>query len=202
MAKEPRDDTSMTAGPDLQPVMRFLRGLKRNNNRDWFEAHRLEFQVARSRFEAYVAALLGELSRSESLHGVTPKDCIFRLHRDLRFSKDKTPYKPYMSAYIAPGGRKSRRLGYYVHIEPGNHSILGGGLHEPDPEQLAAWRSSIDKDPLPFKKITKAKAFRQLFGEVRGDRIKTAPRGYPQDHPDLDLLRLKRVTVWRPVTDR
>jgi uncharacterized protein (TIGR02453 family) len=182
--------------------MRFLKRLKPNNNRDWFVSHRSEFDLARAHFEDYIAALLGELSRTEPLRGLTPKDCIFRLNRDLRFSKDKTPYKPYMSAYIAPGGRKSRRLGYYVHIEPGNHSILGGGLHEPEPHELAAWRLSIDGDPRPFKKIASAAAFRRLFGEVRGDRLKTAPKGFPKDHPEIDLIRLKRITVWRPLSDR
>jgi uncharacterized protein (TIGR02453 family) len=202
MKGERPGEAVMSAQLDLQPVLRFLRGLKGNNNREWFESHRPEFQLARSHFEDYIDALLGDLSRTESLHGVAPKDCIFRLNRDLRFSKDKTPYKAYMSAYIAPGGRKSRRLGYYVHVEPGNQSMLAGGLHEPQPHELAAWRRSIDRDPRTFKKITSDKSFRRLFGEVRGDRLKTAPKGYPKDHPELELLRLKQVTVWRPVSDK
>jgi len=188
--------------PDLQPVLRFVRSLKRNNHRDWFEAHRPEYESARRAFEDYVATLIAALARSESLAGLTPKDCIFRINRDLRFSRDKTPYKPYMSAYIAPGGRKARRLGYYVHLEAGNHSILGGGLHEPEPQQLAAWRASIARDARPFRRIAAAPAFRKYFGPVRGDRLKTAPQGYPKDHPDLDLLQLKRVTVWRELPDR
>jgi len=186
----------------LQPVLDFVQGLQRHNRRDWFVAHRPQFEVARSHFEAFVAALITELSRTEPLGGLTPRDCIFRLNRDLRFSRDKTPYKPYMSAYIAPGGRKSRRFGFYVHIEAGNHSMLAGGLHEPEPAQLAAWRAAIDRDPRPFRRIENAPDFRKYFGRVQGERLKTAPRGYPQDHPDLDLLRLKRVTVWREVGDR
>jgi len=185
----------------LQPVLDFVQALKRNNRREWFEDHRAQFEEARSRFEAYVAALIAELSRTESLGALTPRDCIFRMNRDLRFARDKTPYKPYMSAYIAPGGRKSRRLGYYVHIEAGDHSMLAGGLHEPEPKQLAAWRAAIDRDPRPFRKIEAAGDFRRYFGKVRGDSLKTAPRGYSKDHPDLDLLRLKRVTVWRELSD-
>ncbi len=191
----------MTNDLDLRPVLVFVRSLRANNNRDWFEAHRPEFQAARLRFEGYVEALIAGLARSESLGILTPKDCIFRMHRDLRFSKDKTPYKPYMSAYVASGGRKSRRLGYYVHLEAGNHSILGGGLHEPEPHQLAAWRASIDRDSRPFRKILAASGFRKYFGELRGERLKGAPKGYPKDHPDLDLLQLKRVTVWREMPD-
>jgi uncharacterized protein (TIGR02453 family) len=186
---------------DLQPVLRFVQRLRRNNNREWFETHRDEMQDARGHFEDYIAILLGALSGNPSLAGVTPKDCIFRLNRDLRFSRDRTPYKPYMSAYIAPGGRKSRRLGYYVHIEAGNRSMVAGGLHEPEPRQLAAWRTSIDTDPGRFLRIAKAASFRRYFGEVGGESLKTAPRGYPKDHPRLDLIRLKSVTVSRPFSD-
>jgi uncharacterized protein (TIGR02453 family) len=192
----------MDATPDLSPVMSFVQSLKRNNNRDWFEAHRARYQEARLEFEAYVGALISLLSPTEPLGALAPKDCIFRINRDLRFSKDKTPYKPYMSAYIAPGGRKSRRLGYYVHIESGNHSIIAGGLHEPEPQQLAAWRKSIDHDPRPFKRLASATRFREYFGGVRGERLKTAPKGYPKDHPDLELIQLKQVLVWREMSDK
>ncbi|HEX7555351.1 MAG TPA: DUF2461 domain-containing protein, partial [Leptolinea sp.] len=129
-----------------------------------------------------------------------PKDCIFRLNRDLRFTKDKTPYKPYMSAYIAPGGKKSRRLGYYVHLEPGN-SMLAGGLYDPDPQQLNAWRESVDHDPSLIRKIIAGDQFIQYFGQISGDRLKTIPRGYSKDHPDADLLQLKSITVVRKITD-
>lgn len=190
----------MTGGFDLRPVLKFVTALKRNNNRAWFEAHRTDFEVARTQFENYVAALIAQLSRTEPLAGLSPKDCIFRLNRDLRFTKDKTPYKPYLSAYIAPGGRKSRRMGYYVHLEPGN-SMLAGGLHEPEPQQLAAWRAAIDQNPRPLKAIIASAAFRRYFGELQGERLKTVPRGYPKDHPEADLLRLKSVTVIRPIPE-
>jgi uncharacterized protein (TIGR02453 family) len=191
----------MGADIDLKPVLAFVRALARNNDRDWFEGHRMQFVSARGQFEEYVAALIAELRRTERLNALTPKDCIFRMNRDLRFSRDKTPYKPYMSAYIAPGGRRSRRLGYYIHLEAGDHSILGGGLHEPEPRQLAAWRAAIARDSRPFRRIASSATFRRYFGSVRGDMLKTAPRGYPRDHPDLDLLRLKRITVWREMSD-
>lgn len=190
----------MTTGFDLRPVLKFVAALKRNNHREWFQAHRADFEVARTQFENYVAALIAELSRTEPLAGLSPRDCIFRLNRDLRFTKDKTPYKPYMSAYIAPGGRKSRRMGYYVHLEPGN-AMLAGGLHEPEPQQLAAWRAAIHRNPRPLKKIIAGAAFRRYFGEVQGERLKTVPRGYPKDHPEADLLRLKSVTVIRHIAE-
>jgi len=186
---------------DLKPVLKFSRALGKNNNREWFQAHRGEYDDARAHFEAYVAAVIEELSPLFSLGDITPKECIFRIYRDLRFAKDKTPYKPLMSAYVAPGGRKARRMGCYIHIEPGE-SMLAGGLHQPRPAQLVAWRAAIDRDPEPFKKILKNATFRKYFGTVGGDRLMTAPRGYPKDHPELDLLRLKSVTVARMVSDK
>lgn len=191
----------MNSKPNMQPVLKFLRGLKTNNHREWFEAHRSEYEAARAEFEQYVLALISALARTESLGGVTPKDCIFRLNRDLRFTKDKTPYKPFMSAYIAPGGRKSRRMGYYVHIQPGNHSMFAGGLHEPEPSQILAWRRAIDRDARPFKRIVSQSGFRKYFGGVGGERLKSAPKGYEKDHPELDLLRLKSITVTRTLPD-
>lgn len=185
---------------DLQSVLQFAGDLKQNNNRSWFLDHRSDYEAARAHFEDYVAALIQELSKTEPLADLSPKDCIFRLNRDLRFTKDKTPYKPYMSAYIAPGGRKSRLLGYYVHIEPGN-AMLAGGLYEPNTQQLASWRESIVRDSRPFKDIIGSETFCKFFGEVGGERLKTIPRGYPKDHPEADLLRLKTVTVTRHVSD-
>ena len=187
---------------DLKPTLDFLKGLKRNNNRYWFESHRQRYQLARSQFEAYVTALIQELAPVDGLGGLSAKECIFRLNRDLRFSKDKSPYKIHMSAYIAPGGRKSRKLGYYVHVSPGDQSMIAGGMHEPDPQQIARWRQTIDRDPGPFKRIIDEKSFRQYFGGVAGERLKTAPKGFPRDHPQLELLRLKQVTAMRPLADK
>ena len=192
----------MNADFDLKPTLEFLKALKRHNNRDWFESHRPQYQSARSEFEAFITALIQELAPVEGLGGLSAKDCLFRLNRDLRFSKDKSPYKTHMSAYIAPGGRKSRRLGYYVHVSPGDQSMIAGGMHEPEPQQLASWRQAIDRDPGPFKRIIHEKTFRRYFGEVSGEKLKTAPKGYPRDHPQLELLRLKQVTAMRPIPDK
>jgi len=191
----------MKSDLEFRLILTFLRGLRGNNNRPWFEAHRAQYQEARAQFEDYVSALIAGLARTQPLGGLSARDCVFRLNRDLRFTKDKTPYKRYMSAYIAPGGRKSRRLGYYVHIEPGHRSMIAGGLHEPEPDQIALWRQSIDRNPAPFKKIVGTRAFKEYFGQVEGQKLKTVPRGYPKDHPELELLRLKQVTVSRPLTD-
>jgi uncharacterized protein (TIGR02453 family) len=191
----------MAAQVDLKPTIDFLKALKRNNNRAWFQAHRSEFEQASSRFEAFVGALIDELRPTEDLRGLTPKDCIFRIYRDVRFSRDKTPYKTHMGAYVAPGGRKLMRVGYYVQVSPGDDSMLAGGLHDPDPKQLDKFRQAISRDAAPFKKIVGARAFRQYFGDVEGDKLKSAPRGYSKDHPEIELLRMKQVTVYHGFTD-
>lgn len=185
---------------DLSPVLQFAADLKLNNNRPWFIEHKAEYELARARFEEFVEDLIFDLSKTEPLGGLTPKDCIYRLNRDLRFSKDKTPYKPYLSAYIAPGGRKSRLMGYYVHLEPGN-VMLAGGLYDPEPRQLTAFRDAIARNSREFKSIITEKKFVEFFGEVGGESLKTIPRGFSPDHPDAALLRLKTVTVMHHVTD-
>jgi len=186
---------------DLEPVMNFLGELKSNNDRGWFEGRRAQYDEALGQFESYVSSIIEFLSETEPFSGLSPKDCIFRIYRDTRFSKDKSPYKTNMGAYIAPGGRKSHLMGYYVHIEPGA-SMLAGGLHHPDPAQLSAWRDSIDSDPEKFKSIVDNERFKKFFGEVQGEKLKSVPRGYPKDHPEMDLLRLKSVTVSRMLSDR
>jgi uncharacterized protein (TIGR02453 family) len=191
----------MPSSIDLRPSLSFLKSLKRHNSRDWFAEHRPEYEAGSLAFESYVAALLDRLAATENLGGLSPKDCIFRLHRDLRFSKDKSPYKTHFGAYLAPGGRKSRRLGYYVHIEPGGASMLAGGLHEPEPMELAAFRRAIDRDPRRLKKILADRAFVRTFGSLAGEKLAAAPKGYPRDHPELDLLKLKQPTVIHRLTD-
>jgi len=185
---------------DLSPVLQFASDLKTNNNRPWFIEHKTDFDLARTRFEEFVGDLILDLSKREPLGGLTPKDCIYRLNRDLRFTQDKTPYKPYLSAYIAPGGRKSKQMGYYVHLEPGN-VMLAGGLYDPEPRQLTAFRDAISRDAREFKSIISEPKFVEYFGGVGGDALKTIPRGYPADHPEAALLRLKTVTVIHKVTD-
>src|SRR3990170_1762510 len=197
-----REHESMGTQVDLKSTLEFLKGLKRNNNRTWFQAHRAEYDEASLAFEAFVGVLIDELRPTERLGALSPKDCIFRIYRDVRFSKDKTPYKTHMSAYIAPGGRKSMAVGYYIQISPDGESIIAGGLHEPDPKRLAKFRQVIERDPRPFKKIIGAKAFREYFGEVEGEKLATAPRGYSKDHPEIELLRMKQITAYHRIPDR
>jgi uncharacterized protein (TIGR02453 family) len=133
--------------------------------------------------------------------GLAAKDCVMRIYRDVRFSKDKTPYRTSMAAGIAPGGRKTTRQGYYFHLEPHDQSMIAGGLYMPEPAQLARFRAAIDQDAGAFKAIVANKDFKHYFGSVGGERLKTVPQGYARDHPEIELLRLKQVVVSHAFTD-
>jgi uncharacterized protein (TIGR02453 family) len=186
---------------DFKPVFDFLRGLKGHNNKAWFEEHRAAYEAARTHFENFVDQLISEYGRIEDLGGITAKDCIMRIYRDVRFSKDKSPYKTNMSATIAPGGKKSTSLGYYLHVQPHDETLIAGGLHMPTPEQLARFRMAIDQDVAPFKAIIEDKEFKKYFGTLDGEKVKTVPQGYRRDHPEIELLRFKEIVVVHRLSD-
>jgi uncharacterized protein (TIGR02453 family) len=185
----------------LSPILAFLTELEHNNRREWFEEHRAAYEAARERFEVFVGEVIDHLRAFEDLGPLSPRDCIMRIYRDVRFSRDKSPYRANMGASIARGGRHSARLPYYLHLAPGGGSFLAGGLYMPMPEQLTRFRDLIVEDPLPFKRIVDDPQFRAYFGEVTGERLKRAPAGYPPDHPEIELLRLKQVLVMHPMRD-
>src|SRR6266498_5939603 len=186
---------------DLKPMFDFLTALKEHNDKPWFEEHRADYELARERFESFVDQLIAAYGAIEDLGGITAKDCVMRIYRDTRFSKDKSPYKINMSATIAPGGKKSSSLGYYLHIQPHDETLIAGGLHMPTPEQLARFRMSIDRDAAPFKAIIEDKEFKKYFGNLDGEKVKTVPQGYSRDHPEIELLRFKQVVVAHRLSD-
>ncbi len=186
---------------DLAPVLAFLTGLQKNNNKTWFEKHRAAYEDAKARFEALVDDLILDLGKVEDLSGLTAKDSVMRIYRDVRFSRDKTPYKTGLGAAIGPGGKKSARLKYYLHIQPSGASMIAGGMHMPEPAQINKFRASIAHDAQPFKRIIADPAFRRTFGELEGEKLKTAPSGYDRDHPEIELLRLKEVVAVRRLSD-
>ena len=191
----------MKTSVDMKPALEFLGGLERNNNKAWFEAHRPAYEAARRTFEELVDELIQEVNKFDDLGSLSAKECIFRINRDVRFSKDKSPYKPNLGASLAPGGRKATRLGYYIHIAPQDESMIAGGLHMPMPPELAKFRKSIDRDAKPFKRVTGTKAFVQYFGLVSGTRLLTAPQGYTRDHPEIELLKLKEIVAVHHLAD-
>ena len=186
---------------DLKPVLDFLNGLKKHNNKAWFDEHRAAYETAKTNFENFVDQLIIQYGEIEDLGGITAKDCVMRIYRDTRFSKDKSPYKTNMGATIAPGGKKSSSLGYHLHMQPDNETLIAGGLYMPTPEQLASFRAAIDQDAAPFKAIINDKEFKKYFGTLDGEKVKTVPQGYTRDHPDIELLRFKQVVVVHHLSD-
>lgn len=191
----------MNNSVNLKPALDFLTQLEANNDRTWFEQHRAEYEEAKRQFEDLVNRAIAEFRASEDLGDITAKDCVMRIYRDVRFSKDKSPYRTHFGASIAAGGKKSPRMPYYLHLAPRNQSFIGGGLYMPTGEQLAKFREAIDENAKPFKAIVNAKSFKQLFGELSGEKLKTAPQGYSREHPEIELLRLKQVLAIHPLSD-
>jgi uncharacterized protein (TIGR02453 family) len=186
-----------------KPTFAFLRDLKKNNQRTWFHAQRPRYDAARAEVVALVDACLTELAHFEpNILEQDPEDCLFRINRDTRFSKEKTPYKTHFGAFITDRGRKMDRAGYYLHVEPGE-CLVAGGLYMPPTPELKAIRGAILADAASLRRILRKPAFVRQFGkELPSERLKTTPRDVPRDHPDADLLRYKSFGVWRNFADR
>lgn len=189
----------------MQAILSFLTSLKKNNNREWFEANKDKYLKAKTELETIVADLITELSKFDKAiarSDLKPNNCIFRIYKDVRFSKDKTPYKTNMGASINPGGKKSPIPGYYFHFEPGN-CFVAGGVWQPEPENLQAIRQEIDYNAAPLLKLFKSKAFSKYFnGLDEIDILKFAPKGYDKEHKHLDLLRHKHFIVSYAIKDK
>ena len=185
---------------NLQTTLTFLEDLKFNNNREWFNANRKRYDEARAAFESLVADVMGQFKPVEDLGKTAVKDCIFRINRDVRFSKDKSPYKTNLGALIGNGGRKSTGRSYYINLEPGE-SFVAGGVYDPQPETLKKIRAAIAEKPDKLRKIITNKDFVGTFGDLRGDSLKTAPKGYASDHPAIDLLKRKQFLALHLLND-
>lgn len=183
-------------------ILSFLSELKEHNQKEWMDAHKQQYQQARQAFIALVGQLLeGLKSHDPSLEGIQPKDCIFRINRDIRFSKDKTPYKIWMSAVMAEGGKKTLEAIYYLHLQPGDESMVAGGIYEPLGEQLRKIRQEVDYNAAELKEIVYHPDFLKYFGEIQGDKLSRAPKGYPADHPNIEFLKLKSYLAIRKFSD-
>lgn len=176
-------------------TLRFLKQLAQNNDREWFQANRKEFEAAQDNVTALAGYLIGEIGKFDpAVSGLDPKSCVFRIYRDVRFSKDKSPYKTNLGAYISPGGRKSMQPGYYIHIQPGQ-CFVAGGKHMPDAGELLRIRTSIAGDARAFEKIVEKRSFVDNFGELHGERLSRPPKGFSDDSPAIEYLKLKSYTV-------
>jgi uncharacterized protein (TIGR02453 family) len=185
---------------DLQATIRFLEDLRFNNNREWFNDNRKAYESARGAVEGLVADVMSQFAGVENLGKTTVKDCIFRINRDVRFSKDKSPYKINFGALIGNGGKKSTGRSYYINIEPGD-SFIAGGVYDPSPELLKRIRAEMAENTKAFRKIIDNPEFVKTFGEIHGDSLKTAPKGYAADHPAIDLLKRKQFLALHYLSD-
>ena len=179
----------------------FLKKLAKNNTRDWMTDHKGEYQRTRTIFEGLIGELIdGIASFDEGIAGLQPKKCVFRLHRDTRFSNDKSPYKLNNGASLSKGGRKSPFASYYIHIKPGDN-FIGGGMYMPEAAELKKIRQEVDYNADELLSIINEDKFKAVFGEMQGDRLKTAPKGYPKDHEHIELLRHKGFYFLQQIPD-
>lgn len=179
----------------------FLKDLAKNNNRDWFTEHKDHYLAEQAKVIGLADQILAEISKIDVLEPSTGKKSLFRIYRDVRFSKNKAPYKVHFSGQMKRA-TAYRRGGYYFHFEPGGKTMIAGGFWAPNSADLKRMRAEVAVDPESVRKIINAPAFVKTFGGLKGDQVKTAPRGYTVDHPAIDLLRYKQYLLMREFTDK
>lgn len=180
----------------------FLRQLKENNNKEWFDLHRKDYEHAKQDYLQFVIAVLDKLKAIDpTLENLEPKKCVFRINRDVRFSKNKDPYKTNMGSFYSKGGKAVECAGYYFHLEPGS-CFIGGGYWMPQGPALKNIRSEIDYNLEEFSGILQEKSMKKYFGSLSQEaRLSRPPQGYEADNPAMEFLKLKSFTVTAPLAD-
>ena len=190
----------------LQPsTLTFLKNLKKNNTKEWFEKNRKLYEAAKEDFAALINSVIIQCGKKDTgIASLTAKDCLFRINRDVRFSKNKAPYKSNMGASIIAGGKKSAQAGYYFHFEPGGKSFVGGGRYMVEPDQLKKIRQEIDYAWNEFEKIIHNKKFIACYGDLdkgEGMSLSREPKGYEKNNPAIEYIKLKSWVATVPLTD-
>ena len=175
--------------------LKFLKDLAANNNRDWFTANKDKYTAMHENLISFAEALMLEMNKHDQIVPATGKKTLFRIYRDVRFSKDKSPYKSHMAGGMTRD-TEWLRGGYYFGIEPGGRSMMGTGFWNPNKEDLKLIRDQISADPKPLRKILKSKKFKDTFGELEGEKLKTCPKGFDKEDPAVDLLRHKQFLTY------
>ncbi len=182
----------------------FLKTLNSNNNKEWFNANRQQYEIAKEDMNALVSKILLSFSPiDKDIKLLSVKDCLFRINRDMRFSKDKSPYKTNLGAFFVRGGKKSNFAGYYLHIEP-DKSFVGGGLYMPMADVLKKVRQEIDYNVNEFKNIVEGKKFKSFYTqglEMEKFSLANAPKGYEKGQPGIEYLKLKSFVATKSLTD-
>ena len=186
---------------NIPVIFQFLKDLSANNNREWFNEHKAEYETARAEFDNFLATVIARISLfDETIRGIQPKDCTYRIYRDTRFSADKTPYKIHFGGYINAKGKKSNHCGYYVHLQPNGSMLAGGSLCLPS-NVLKAVRQSIYDNIEEFVAIAEDPEFKKYFPVIGEDFLKTAPKGFPKDFKHIDYLKCKEYICSYNVSD-
>ncbi|QGY44464.1 TIGR02453 family protein [Maribellus comscasis] len=175
----------------MKKILNYLEDLSRNNNREWFNENRGSYEESRDKMLFMTEVLINEIRKFDpEIPMLSPKDCMFRIFRDVRFSNDKRPYKTNFGSFISKGGRKGDWPGYYFHIEP-KGSFVGGGVYMPQAEPLRAIRNYVAENAQEFLDIIEDKEFKKIYPEMYDHKLKTAPKGFPKDHKYIGLLKYK-----------
>lgn len=186
---------------EIKLILNFLKQLAAHNDREWFNEHKPLYQAATQEFEKFLTILIARISEFDpSIRHLQPKDCTYRIYRDIRFSSDKSPYKTHMGGFISAKGKKSLHCGYYFHLEP-EGSLYAGGTYGLTPKQLQEIRYSIFDETDAYRKIVEGRKFKKYFPSIGEDRLKVNPKGFPKDFPYMDLLKPKDFTVWHHFDD-
>ena len=189
----------------LQPAtLKFLKGLQKNNNKPWFEKNRPAYEEAKADFAQFIQTVIDKHGKKDdSIKDLKAKDCMFRINRDVRFSKDKSPYKNNFGASINRGGKKSVYAGYYFHCQPGE-AFVGGGLWIPMPPDLKKVRQEVDYCFDEFEKIIGSKKFISVYGDLIKDgetSLVKVPQGFEKDNPAAEYLKLKSFIAMKKLDD-
>jgi uncharacterized protein (TIGR02453 family) len=180
-------------------VFAFLKNIKKHNNRVWFNANKEVYLEQNTAIVNFADVLIARMNQHDKIETRSGKKAVFRIYRDVRFSKDKSPYKSHFGMHLSRA-TKLLRGGYYLHIEPGK-CFVGGGFWDPSPDDLKHIREQIALDPKPLRDIIKSKSFKKNFKELQGEKLVFAPKGYEKDHPAADLLRHKQFLISRSIPD-
>jgi uncharacterized protein (TIGR02453 family) len=187
----------------FEVTLKFLEAVKENNNTTWLHTYRDLFQQEKQRFSDFIESVLVELRKIDpELKDITPKECIFRFNRDIRFSKNKEPYKGHFAAVITSEGKKAQLPCLYIHIEPNGNSMIAGGLYLPPTALMHATRRHIEKHLKKREKIINEPQFKKTFGQVLGKDLKQMPRGYDKESKAADWFLYKSRFIDHPLTDK
>lgn len=173
----------------------FLKTLAANNNRDWFNEHKDQYKILETEVKGFYQLLMEQIR----LHDDIERLKMFRIYRDVRFSKDKTPFKTHFAGSFSRAGNRLRG-GYYLRLKP-TESFMAAGFWEPNKEDLFRIRKELEMDASVFRKVIEEPAFRKTWGSITGDELKTAPKGFEKEHPDIELIRKKQFIFVRNFTD-